>query len=74
MAISYFVTLWFPNGLFLKESPSSILVNLLFYVKSIAGSSNFFTALLGQEFQSAIWNSKYLKPKEQLVVPRFLIK
>lgn len=62
VGISYVITLLVPNGLFSKESSSfQFWVIFFFMFKCLASIVIFYGFALGKNFNSAIWNCKYLK-------------
>lgn len=59
-AISYFVTLLVPDGLFSKTSTTAqFWITFFFMFKSLAAVVIFYGFALGKNFNPAIWNSKY---------------
>ena len=62
VGLSYLVTLFVPNGLFSKNSTSfQFWVIFFFMFKCIASIVIFYGFAKGKNFNTAIWNSRYLK-------------
>jgi len=62
VGLSYLVTIFIPNGLFSKSSSSfQFWVMFFFMFKCIASIVIFYGFAKGKNFNTAIWNSRYLK-------------
>lgn len=60
LAISYFITLLIPSGLFSKqESAAEFWILYFFMFKMIASVVLFYGFALGKNFNPSIWDSKY---------------
>ena len=61
-SLSYLATLMIPEGLFSKASTNAEFWIIFFFTfKSITAVVIFYGISLGKNFNTAIWNSKYLK-------------
>ncbi len=59
--VSVLLTFMVPDGLFSKESNTSTFIMVFFFMfKSVAAVVLFYGFALGKNFNTAIWNSKYI--------------
>jgi len=59
--VSGILTYLIPDGLFSKQSSTAnMLMLFLFMFKSVAAVVLFYGFALGKNFNTAIWNSKYI--------------